>query len=90
VVYGFGDASGSGFGSSFTAKGEIIYAHGQWDELHRNKTSNFRELANIVYALERAQKQGTLKNSEVFLFTDNSTAEAAFLRVHQNLKSCLT
>jgi len=80
VVYGFGDASGSGFGTSFAGAGEVTYAHGQWDEEHKAKTSNFIELANIVYALERAQRQGTLKNSEVFLFTDNGTAEAAFFK----------
>jgi len=80
VVYGFGDASGSGFGTSFAGGGEVTYAHGLWDEEHKATTSNFRESANIVYALERAQRQGTLKNSEVFLFTDNGTAEAAFFK----------
>jgi hypothetical protein len=68
------------FGTSFAGGGEVTYAHGLWDEEHKATTSNFRESANIVYALERAQRQGTLKNSEVFLFTDNGTAEAAFFK----------
>jgi len=80
VVYGFGDASGSGFGSSFEVDGGITYIHGQWDEEHRSRSSNFRELANVVYALEQAHMQGVLNGSEVFLFTDNTTAEGAFFK----------
>jgi hypothetical protein len=80
VVYGFGDASGSGFGSSLEIDGEISYRHGQWNEDHQEKSSNFRELANIVYALEQAHEQGVLNATEVFLFTDNTTAEGAFFK----------
>jgi hypothetical protein len=41
VVYGFGDASGSRFGTLFTEAGKFTYAHGQWNEEHKAKTSNF-------------------------------------------------
>lgn len=44
------------------------------------KSSNFRELCNLVEALEEMGKSGNLAGVEVFLFTDNSTAEAAFNR----------
>jgi hypothetical protein len=54
VVYSFGDASGSGFGSSFKIGEEIRYLNGQWNEDHGSKSSNYRELANLVYSLEIA------------------------------------
>jgi hypothetical protein len=80
VVYGFGDASGSGFGSSLYKEEKISYTHGQWTEHIRDNSSNFRELSNIVLTLERAQSRGELRNSEVFLLTDNSTSESAFFK----------
>jgi len=80
VVYSFGDASGSGFGSSLLREGTLTHYSGQWvDEVGEN-SSNFRELANLVNLLELAREAGTLKNSEVFVFTDNSTAESAFFK----------
>ncbi len=42
------------------------------------ESSNFRELANLVLAIEDAHRRGLLKDAEIFLFTDNSTAELAF------------
>jgi hypothetical protein len=80
VVYSFGDASGIGFGSSFKVQDEIHYTSGQWNEEHGQKSSNFRELANLTYCLEKAHTDGLLCNSEAFIFTDNSTAEAAFFK----------
>ena len=39
-------------------------------------TSNYRELRNLVESLERSGVAGELNGKEIFLFTDNSTAEA--------------
>lgn len=44
------------------------------------KSSNYRELRNLVEALESAYTDGLLDDREVFMFTDNSTAEAAFFK----------
>ena len=86
VVYGFGDASGIGFGSSIRDRGgNIVWQSGTWN---RNSTtlkdeignSNFRELLNLVIALERAEVRGLLESAEVFMFTDNTTAERAFFK----------
>lgn len=79
VRYGFGDASGGGFGSSMvdSVRGLEIQI-GTWNEKGTDKSSNFRELGNIVIRLEKEAKEGKLKGSEVFMFTDNSTSESAF------------
>lgn len=78
VRYGFGDASKAGFGSSWLSSGGIKYRLGIWSALEAENSSNWRELQNLVDALKEEAKLGNLKGVEVFLFTDNSTAEGAF------------
>jgi hypothetical protein len=80
VCYGFGDASGSGFGSTFTAPGAILYRHGIWGDDGADKSSNWRELTNLVETLELEAMEGRLQGCEVFVFMDNSTVEAAFFK----------
>ena len=43
-------------------------------------SSNYRELRNLVEALEELQQHGDLIGAEILLFTDNSVAEAAFYK----------
>ena len=77
AMYIFGDASGLGFGSSSWVKGDIVnYRYGIWGIDLEDSTSNYRELRNLVESLERSGSVGELNDKEVFLFTDNSTAEA--------------
>jgi hypothetical protein len=79
VTYGFGDASGRGFGATFQLNGQILYEYGQWTTEDSENSSNcWRELNNLVLALERLLNENKLRGSEIFIFTDNSTAEAAF------------
>jgi hypothetical protein len=88
ILYGCGDASGSGFGSALIADGqkdpfskfdnEIAYRVGVWGSDSDEILSNFRELRYIVESIEDQVEQGQLKNAWLFMFTDNSTAEAAF------------
>lgn len=80
VIYGFGDASGSGFGSSIQISDKLIYKSGQWNPAHQLESSNYRELSNLVYTLEESHRAGLLVETEIFLFTDNSTAEAAYFK----------
>ena len=42
------------------------------------ESSNYHELANLVLAIEEAHQDGLLKGVELFMFTDNSTAEAFY------------
>jgi hypothetical protein len=79
VLYGFGDASGHGFGSTLLKDLELSYRHGQRCHfIQEEESSNYRELANLVFALEEAATKGHLDQNEIFMLTDNSTAEAAF------------
>ena len=84
VIYGFGDASGLGFGATWCQArcskkivNEIGFRIGVWLEDTQDKSSNYRELANLVETLESMGSKGELKGREVFFFTDNSTCELA-------------
>ena len=43
-------------------------------------SSNLRELKNLVDTLLKMKAEGRLKGVEIFVFTDNSTAERAFFK----------
>jgi hypothetical protein len=78
AAYGFGDASGTGLGSSAQIGHSLVVRQGVWGELESKESSNFRELLNLVDSLEEGLDSGHLVNCEYFLFTDNSTAEAVY------------
>jgi hypothetical protein len=57
------------------------YEYGQWtSEVVEEKSSNWREFTNLVEFLEGAIVRHKLEGSEIFIFTDNSTSESAFLK----------
>ena len=80
AVYGFGDASGAGFGGSWEKEGKTKYRAGVWGRDMDDSSSNLRELLNLVDCLKRMEKEGSLAGTEAFIFTDNSTAESAFFK----------
>jgi len=80
VRYGFGDASKGGFGASFEGTQGIWYRLGVWGSDSSDDSSNFRELCNLVEALEAQGQSGELNGVEVFMFTDNQVAEGAFYK----------
>jgi hypothetical protein len=95
VIYGFGDASKQGFGASIELPDKnIFWRFGQWRlreeqvilaagkgiSFIEERSSNYRELRNLVETLEDTFRKGLLDNREIFMFTDNSTAESAFFR----------
>jgi hypothetical protein len=80
ALYMFGNASGAGFGSSLMIGKEIHYLHGQWNTSFSHESSNYRELGNLINAIKAASSKGLLKNSELFVFTDNTSAESAFFK----------
>lgn len=87
AVYAFGDASGTGFGSAFWIQDKIHYRHGNWTVEIEDESSNFRELANLIFAIEEAYEAGLLSETELFLFTDNTTAESAYFRGSSSSRS---
>jgi hypothetical protein len=80
VFYGFGDASKTGFCTNFEVDGEIQHRYGHWCDATSEESSNYRELKNLVDGLEQQIIAGRLVGAEVFLFTDNSTAEAVYYK----------
>ncbi len=48
VIYGFSDASGSGFGSSSLSPSGLHYRYGLWGRDISHQSSNYRELHNLV------------------------------------------
>jgi hypothetical protein len=80
IFYGFGDASGKGFGSTMLSKRGIKYRIGLWGDDEESETSNWKEFQNQVEALEEEALGGHLANAMVFFFTDNSTVEACLYK----------
>ena len=80
VIYGFVDASKSGFGSSMDYNGTIKYRIGTWGPDQDNESSNFREFCNLIETLEHEAKSGRLNNSTVIMATDNSTVESCIYK----------
>ena len=76
--YGFGDASGPAFGASFNLKDHIEVEYGQWSNEASEQSSNWRELRNLVESIKGFLHQHGEEGLEMFLFTDNFTAEPAY------------
>lgn len=87
ILYGFADASGGGFGSTVLIPGSgTRYRVGVWGADDDNTSSNFKEFENVVLTIEEEAKQGTLQGSIMYLFTDNSTVEAALHKGNSSSK----
>ena len=94
VFYGFGDASGKQFGATLSknyncrgrlseenlAKEGIRYRIGLWSPEEEEESSNYKELKNLVDTIKEEAGAGRLRDCELFIFTDNSTAEGCFYR----------
>jgi hypothetical protein len=52
VLYGYGDASHSGFGSSFITPSGVRIRYGLWGRDLSHRSSNTRELQNLADALQ--------------------------------------
>ena len=78
AAYGFGDASGSGFGNAIEVEGTLHSEFGEWSVEVEDKHSNYKELRNLVNAVKKAYSRGLLKDCELFLFTDNFVAECGY------------
>jgi len=56
----------------------VHFRFGQWCSAISEESSNYRELRNLVDAVDVLVQEQGLDGAEIFLFTDNSTAEGAF------------
>ena len=80
MIYGFVDASGSGFGSTLLMKGNVKYRIGTWSNKEDQNSSNWREFENLVCEFEQAGEKGWLKNSLLLLATDNQVVESCLYK----------
>ncbi len=80
AYYRFDDASSAGFGSTVKRPGGIHGRFGLWGKDKEDKSSNYRELRNLVETVEEEASEGYLGNSKLWLFTDNSTAKSCFFK----------
>lgn len=87
VKYGFGDASGTGFGSTWQREGcNIYFWYGVLGGDLEDISSNYRELSNLVSSLEAMTETTSVERMEIFFFTNNSMAEGAFFKVSLSSK----
>jgi hypothetical protein len=80
IIYCYGDTSGSGFGWCIYFGDGVRYELGEWCERIQEATSTYRELRNLVNDMVRAVQEGRLEGCEVFLYTENQTAEGAYCK----------
>jgi hypothetical protein len=80
ILYGFGDASGKGFGSTMLSVKGVRFRIGLWEKDAEDESSNWKEFENVVEALEEEGRNGSLDGTLVYFFTDNSTVEAALYK----------
>jgi len=80
IVYGFADASKSGFGASLEYADGLYYRVGTWSQDEDSCSSNFREFSNVVETIEEEIQKGKLRNSTLILATDNTTVENALYK----------
>jgi hypothetical protein len=80
ILYGFGDASGKGFGSTMLSKLGVKIRIGLREGDAEDKSSNWKKFENVVEALEEEGKNGALDSCLVYFFTDNSTVELALYK----------
>jgi hypothetical protein len=78
AYYGFCDALFGGFGATVERPGGLHRRFGLWGKDDEEQSSNYRELCNLVDTVEEKAKEGHLKNGELWLFTNNSTAKSCF------------
>jgi hypothetical protein len=89
VCYSFGDASGQGFGNAIKINGMSYTEYSTWSRELEHKHSNYKELHNLVNAIKKAYASDLLKNTEIFLFTDNFVAECTFYNGGLNINKDL-
>jgi len=84
--YGFGDASGEGFGSRarFRDKagwwGRKRLRRGFWCSQLAEEASNYREFRNLVDQVKDLAANEDLAGALLFIFTDNKVAESVFYK----------
>lgn len=80
AVYGFMDASGGGFGSTFDRDQKITYRMGVWGKDEESESSNWKEFQNFVESLEHEHQKSNLDGALVILAVDNAMVESCIYK----------
>ncbi len=80
AYYGFGDASLGGFGLMVERPDGLHGRFGLWGSDTEDESLNNRELCNLVEMVEEEALNSHLSNLELWIFTNNSTAESCFFK----------
>ena len=82
LFYGFGDASGEGFGSSVSDSkhNKSRIRRGFWCTAISERSSNYREFRNLSEMVRDMHEAKGLEGCEVWIFTDNKVAELVFAK----------
>ena len=86
ALYGFADASGSGFGSTIQTKEGLRVRHGIWGRDSTGSSSNFKELKNLVDTIEQEVNSGVLFASEFLSLQITSWPKVAIIKALHTLK----
>lgn len=79
IAYGGGDASGEGYGAWVLSLGmKPLFKMGFWCSEASEKSSNWQEFHNLLECLKAEAMLGLLTGREVWITTNNSTADKAF------------
>jgi len=90
AYHGFGDASGSGFGTTLQLGTDgAHYRHGQWYTEQSEQSSNDRELNNLILAIEESVGNGLLVGGELFFFRIIQPLSPVSIVVPQAVALCL-
>jgi hypothetical protein len=87
ILYGFRDASGSGFGWCIDFGDGVRYELGEWCNTIQEASLNYRELRNLVNNMLRDAQEGRLDGCELFLYTYNQTMEGSYFRGTANSRA---
>ena len=88
-LYGFGDASGSGFGfaSQFGDSDTIDFQFGRWTcSVVSETSSNYKEFTNFVDAIEELGLNGKLYGAVAFCGTDSMVMDRAYHKGYSSSK----
>jgi hypothetical protein len=86
AYYSFRDALSGGFGATIERPGGLHGHFGLWGKDDKEQSSNYQELCNLVDTVEDEAKEGHLRDGELWLFTDNSTAKNCFFQGRSSSK----
>ena len=82
-----GDESKGGGDASFYINDVLLYKYGQWSSSISKASFNFRELRNLVEAIEEHVRKGKLRDCEVLLLTNNLVEVNAFYKGSSSSKT---